>query len=711
MDLPENHDHFWNWSAMGLGTYNWKDALILTVYLVLVLYIGLRIAASLFAANIGSSHFIGLAGIGASSGIAVGAFEWNVVTLPEYLRKRFGSVRIQLLASILSILIDVITRILVEVCYGAMFVKIAWDMDVYQVTMLLLVIAGIYTITGGLAAVIYTEALHAIVMLVGSILLMIYAFRKVGGYKQLQRNYFYTIPGKTSEGNWTAKPECYIPRQDAFHIFRDLVSGDFAWPKLILGATTISLFYGCADQVSVQRGLAGKNISHMKAGFLLYGYLKLLPMFLMVMPGMISRIFYPNQVACVVPSECEKYCGAQRSCSPVAYPRMVVSLLPTSKKQALLLRAIESHGSLAPKAISGQLGVSVQRGLAGKNISHMKAGFLLYGYLKLLPMFLMVMPGMISRIFYPNQVACVVPSECEKYCGAQRSCSPVAYPRMVVSLLPTSKKQALLLRAIESHGSLAPKAISGQLGGAFWGLTLGIVIGFFRLLPEVIYGHRTCEKSKCPMPICSIHYLYFSTFLLLVSLLSMLGISFFTRPIPDRHLYRLCWSLRKSLEERLDLDRGITWRRLPRFPATPAMFRDSQSYFWEAFQLFFGLEPQLNPKVASGKVSKEINTTEEMEATEKRKHSDSLEVAEALAPGEASRRIEVREKNMEQGDPSESADILAQGDLSRNMKATKEKTENTDRGDKSEKSCWRRLISASATILIALVVFGHIYFA
>ncbi|XP_021112923.1 sodium/glucose cotransporter 1-like isoform X2 [Heterocephalus glaber] len=607
----------------------------------------------------------------------------GVVTLPEYLRKRFGSVRIQLLASILSILIDVITRILVEVCYGAMFVKIAWDMDVYQVTMLLLVIAGIYTITGGLAAVIYTEALHAIVMLVGSILLMIYAFRKVGGYKQLQRNYFYTIPGKTSEGNWTAKPECYIPRQDAFHIFRDLVSGDFAWPKLILGATTISLFYGCADQVSVQRGLAGKNISHMKAGFLLYGYLKLLPMFLMVMPGMISRIFYPNQVACVVPSECEKYCGAQRSCSPVAYPRMVVSLLPTSLQGMMLstvCATIISSLTSAFNSVSSLFTMNIyawMRPRASENELMITARFFIITLLATTIVWIPIIETGLSENLF-------------EYMLIVRSCL-------------TPPITALFILAVFS------KRVSEE--GAFWGLTLGIVIGFFRLLPEVIYGHRTCEKSKCPMPICSIHYLYFSTFLLLVSLLSMLGISFFTRPIPDRHLYRLCWSLRKSLEERLDLDRGITWRRLPRFPATPAMFRDSQSYFWEAFQLFFGLEPQLNPKVASGKVSKEINTTEEMEATEKRKHSDSLEVAEALAPGEASRRIEVREKNMEQGDPSESADILAQGDLSRNMKATKEKTENTDRGDKSEKSCWRRLISASATILIALVVFGHIYFA
>ncbi|XP_010602190.1 sodium/glucose cotransporter 1 isoform X2 [Fukomys damarensis] len=705
MDLSGNHDHFWNWSATGLGTYTWKDTLVMSVYLLLVLYIGLRALSrdrstvkgffladqnlpwwltgtSLFAANIGSSHFMGLAGIGASSGIAIGAFEWNtifmlfilgwifvpiynkaeVATLPEYLRKRFGSVRIQVFVSILSILIDVITRILVEVCYGAMFMKIAWDVDVYQITLLLLVIAGIYTITGGLAAVIYTEALHAIVMLGGSIVLMSY--------------------GKTSEGNWTAKPECYNPRQDAFHIFRNLMSGDFSWPKLILGATTISLFYGCADQVSVQRGLAGKSMSHMKVGILLYGYLKLLPMFLMVMPGMISRIFYPSEVACVVPSECKKYCGAQSSCSPVAYPRMVISLLPTSLRGMMLstlCATILSSLTSAFNSVNSLFTMNIyawMRPKASENELMITARFFSITLLATTIVWIPIMETRLSENLFE-------------------------YMLLIKSCL-TPPITALFTLAVFS------KRVSEE--GAFWGMTLGVMIGFLRLLPEFIYGHRTCADSKCHMSICSIHYLYFSASLLLVSLLSMLGISFFTCPIPERHLYRLCWSLRKSLEERIDLDRDRTWKRLPRFPATPAMFRDSQSCFWEAFQLFFGLEPKLNPEVAPGKASEEINATEEMEATKKRE-CDCLKVTEVLVPGEASRKIEIRKEEMEQGGTSESIGILAEGEISRNMKATKEKKKNTERGDVSEKPCWGRAIYASATILITLLVFVHVYFA
>ncbi|XP_028641529.1 sodium/glucose cotransporter 1-like [Grammomys surdaster] len=154
------------------------------------------------------------------------------------------------------------------------------------------------------------------------------AFYEVGGYQELVNKYSEAIPSKIQQGNWTANPECYTPRQDAFHIFRSCVSGDIPWPGLILGATTVSLFYGCADQVSVQRFLAGKSRLHMESGCLLCGYLKLLPMFLMVMPGMISRILFPDQVACVVPSECEKFCGQVTGCSALAYPVLVLGVMP-----------------------------------------------------------------------------------------------------------------------------------------------------------------------------------------------------------------------------------------------------------------------------------------------------------------------------------------------------------------------------------------------
>ncbi|KAL1771389.1 sodium glucose cotransporter 1-like [Sigmodon hispidus] len=327
---------------------------------------------SIYSSNIGSGHYMGLAGTGAASGIAAGALEWNttifmlfvlgwifvpiyskaeqqlcdVVTLPEYLRKRFGSVRIQLFLSFFLIVIYIFSRISMEISFGAMFLKMVWDTDIYQTMLVVLTITGLYTITGGMAAVAYVETLQAAIMILGSALLMGYAYlssggfsatnpedwlRYLGGIESISRYILHTDPTCANLVCWTWDM-CYIPRQDAFHIFRSWVSGDIPWPGLILGATTVSLFYGCADQVSVQRFLAAKSRLHMKGGCLLFGYLKLLPVFLMVMPGMISRILFSDQVACVIPSECQKFCGRQTGCSALAYPMLVIGLMPSGLK-------------------------------------------------------------------------------------------------------------------------------------------------------------------------------------------------------------------------------------------------------------------------------------------------------------------------------------------------------------------------------------------
>ncbi|XP_015418328.1 PREDICTED: sodium/glucose cotransporter 1 [Myotis davidii] len=314
------------------------------------------IGASLFASNIGSGHFVGLAGTGAAAGIATGGFEWNalifvvvlgwifvpiyikagVVTMPEYLRKRFGGKRIQIYLSVLSLLLYIFTKISADIFSGAIFINLALGLDLYLAIFLLLAITGIYTITGGLAAVIYTDTLQTAIMLVGSFILTGFAFNEVGGYEAFMEKYMKAIPTNVSDGNITINKECYTPRNDSFHIFRDPLKGDLPWPGLIFGLSILALWYWCTDQVIVQRCLSAKNMSHVKAGCVMCGYLKLLPMFLMVMPGMISRILYTDKIACVLPSECEKHCGTKVGCTNIAYPTMVVELMPNGLRGLML---------------------------------------------------------------------------------------------------------------------------------------------------------------------------------------------------------------------------------------------------------------------------------------------------------------------------------------------------------------------------------------
>ncbi|XP_055454948.1 solute carrier family 5 member 4-like [Psammomys obesus] len=271
--------------------------------------------ASLFASTIGSTHFVGLAGTGAASGIVVVATEWNsvfmvlllgwifvpiyikagVMTMPEYLRKRFGGKRLQIYFSILSLFLMLAIKISSNIFSGAIFIQLALGLDIYLAIFILLAITAVYTVTGGLASVIYTDSIQTFIMLVGSFILMGFAFAEVGGYESFTEKYMNAIPSVVEGDNLTISSKCYTPQPDAFHIFRDPITGEIPWPGLIFGVTILAIWYWCADQVTVQRCLCGKNMSHVKAACIVCGYLKLLPMFLMVIPGMISRILYTGK--------------------------------------------------------------------------------------------------------------------------------------------------------------------------------------------------------------------------------------------------------------------------------------------------------------------------------------------------------------------------------------------------------------------------------
>lgn len=152
------------------------------------------VGASLFASNIGSGHFVGLAGTGAASGLAVAGFEWNalfvvlllgwvfapvyltagVITMPQYLRKRFGGHRIRLYLSVLSLFLYIFTKISVDMFSGAVFIQQALGWNIYASVIALLGITMIYTVTGGLAALMYTDTVQTFVILGGAFILMGY---------------------------------------------------------------------------------------------------------------------------------------------------------------------------------------------------------------------------------------------------------------------------------------------------------------------------------------------------------------------------------------------------------------------------------------------------------------------------------------------------------------------------------------------------------
>uniref|UniRef100_A0A8B9YE68 Sodium/mannose cotransporter SLC5A10 n=1 Tax=Bos mutus grunniens TaxID=30521 RepID=A0A8B9YE68_BOSMU len=264
------------------------------------------IGASLFASSEGSGLFIGLAGSGAAGGLAVAGFEWNatyvllalawvfvpiylsseIVTMPEYMQKRYGGQRIRMYLSVLSLLLSVFTKISIDLYAGALFVHICLGWNFYLSTVIMLAITALYTIAGGLTAVIYTDALQTLVMVAGAVILTIKAFEQIGGYEQLAEAYAQAVPSRT-----ISNTTCHVPRADAMHMFRDPYTADLPWTGMTFGLTIMAAWYWCTDQVIVQRSLSARDLNHAKGGSILASYLKMLPMGLMVMPGMISVLF------------------------------------------------------------------------------------------------------------------------------------------------------------------------------------------------------------------------------------------------------------------------------------------------------------------------------------------------------------------------------------------------------------------------------------
>lgn len=268
------------------------------------------IGASLFSSNIGSEHFIGLAGSGASVGMAPGHFEWlaslmvlllgwvfvpfylrsSVYTMPEFLERRYNSACRAYLATI-SLVAYVFTKIAVAIFAGAIVLRAVFGWSMWKSSLALVIATGIYTVAGGLAAVIYTEVIQTVILVAGALALTWIGLDKVGGWSGLQAS---------------APPEF-------FHMMKPATDASFPWTGIFFGAPILGIWYWCTDQVIVQRTLSAKNIEHAKGGTVLAGFLKILPVFILVVPGMIARVLYPSEI---------------QADSNSAFPTLVSRLMP-----------------------------------------------------------------------------------------------------------------------------------------------------------------------------------------------------------------------------------------------------------------------------------------------------------------------------------------------------------------------------------------------
>lgn len=242
------------------------------------------VGASIFASNIGSEHVVGLAGAGAGGKIPMLIYElhaWLVITLgwvflpfyirsgvftmPEFLERRFDS-RTRWFLSVFSLVAYVLTKISVTVYAGGIVISSILHIDFWFGALMTVVLTGIYTILGGMRAVVYTEALQTFVLVIGAGALTFIGLQSVGGWDGMKQS---LEPG-------------YL------NMWRPATDPDFPWPSLVITSTVVGLWYWCTDQYIVQRVLAAKNIKEGRRGTIFGGFLKLLPVFLFLIPGVVA---------------------------------------------------------------------------------------------------------------------------------------------------------------------------------------------------------------------------------------------------------------------------------------------------------------------------------------------------------------------------------------------------------------------------------------
>ncbi|XP_045172321.2 sodium/glucose cotransporter 4-like [Mercenaria mercenaria] len=504
------------------------------------------IGASLFASDIGSGAIVGFAGTGAYSGIAVASYELNglycvlalgwffvpvyiasgVFTMPEYLKKRFGGQRLQVYMALLSLLLYVFTKISVDIYAGAIFIQqtVGWNM--YLGITGILCLTALFTISGGLRAVIYTDTLQTVIMVGGAIVLMIISFVKIGGLKNLYRDFPKAIPQPLVNHS-----DCGKPTAEAFHLLRDPVTGDLPWPGNVFGITILGMWYFCSDQVLVQRSLAAKNMLHVKGGSILAGYIKLTPLFTIVFPGMISRVLFPDEIACVDADVCNVVCGNPAGCTNIAYPKLVVELMPTGLKGLMLAAMIAALMSSLTSVFNSSSTIFTL------DIWHRIRKQASDRELLIVGRLFVLLLAIISVVWIP-----------------------------VLQL----SQGGLLFNYIQSvTGYLAPPVLSIYVlaivwtrtneQGAFWGLVVGFAVGLIRMGLDFGYGSLGCgEEDSRPLVISKIHFLHFTIILFLISLIVTILISLCTSPIEDKHLIRLTWWTRHSSENREPFEEELT---------------------------------------------------------------------------------------------------------------------------------------------------------
>ena len=467
----------------------------------------LAIGASIFASNIGSEHLVGLASAGAEYGLAMAHWEFHswiilmlawifvpfywrtqIFTTPEFLERRYTP-QTRTFFSFISLVSYVLTKVSVTVFAGGLAIQEIFGIDTlfgidffWIAAISLVVITGLYTVIGGMKAVLWTSVLQTPVLLLGSFIILFVGLTKLGAGAGLLEG--WAVMSEVNGAN--------------MHLFRPMDDPMFPWPAVIGGSIIIGSWYWCTDQYIVQRVLSGRDMTQARRGAIFGGYLKITPVFIFMVPGMIAFAL------------AEKGMLDLSGGSNTAFPVMVRELLPAGIKGVVLGGAIAAlMSSLASLFNSSATLFTVdfyERLKPGRSQKH---------YLRV---------GRVATTIVVLLGIAWVP----------------VIPLLGDSLYEALQKvQALIAPAIVAVFFLGIFSNRVTPAAGFWGLIIGFAAGMFYLVLDLWPGLATSNAFLAW--IGGMNWLYYCCLLLIFTVTAMIAISLFSQPKTDEELSGLTY--------------------------------------------------------------------------------------------------------------------------------------------------------------------------
>ena len=446
------------------------------------------IGASIFASNIGSEHIVGLAGTAANSGMVMGHYElhswiilllgWvfvpfylrsTVFTMPEFIERRYSE-ESRWILTVITLISYVLTKVSVTVYAGAVVFQTLMGIEFWSGALTIVILTGLYTVLGGLRAVIYTDAIQAIVLLVGSATITILGLIKIGGWNNL-------VSGIEASH---------------FNMFLPADHPDFPWIGMVFAPPIIGIWYWCTDQYIVQRVLSARDETQARRGTIFAGYLKILPIFMFFIPGLIAYAL-------------SKSGQMSYGSSDQVFPMLVRDLLPSGIRGLVaggLLAALMSSLSSVFNSCSTLFTMDIYKKL-NPNVEEKKLVFV-----GRLATGIVVLTG----ILWIPLMKVVSSGGLYKYLQSVQAY--IAPPIAAVFLL------GIFWKRINANGALAT-------------LISGFSAGMLRLFLEI---KKETLSSGFWLSVAELNFLYFAIFSFLFSVIILIVVSLFT---PEPNLDKL----------------------------------------------------------------------------------------------------------------------------------------------------------------------------